>query len=354
MIEKRWDVFVSYASEDREAVVRPLAEELEHCGLAVWYDQTQLRVGDSIRRKIDEGLSRARYGVVILSPSFFDKHYPEQELDGLAQREQDGAKVILPVWYNIAEEDVRQHSAWLAGRLAAKWEDGIAVVVEKLLDAITAEDDQQAGQWTTEARVHRIQSAGQLIGVFSGTYGFSFHTDDPNADEVQSVAGFQQELQDWSDIWTQMTPDEQTSASVRVGERLTQLHSMGWSVYGRLERRRLPGMSEEGPIAVVAIIRGEPKAVLSLSEGLAVVRGEKRTKAKAGYELVRVGGDTVYRYSDGPSRYGCPNCHNDAGEPNVLIVVPPEYGGGYECSRCSGRFGSTPSAPIAPDLGGLS
>ncbi|MYG81534.1 MAG: toll/interleukin-1 receptor domain-containing protein [Gemmatimonadetes bacterium] len=353
MTQNRWDVFVSYASEDREAVARPLAEELERCGLAVWYDQTQLRVGDSIRRAIDEGLIRARYGVVILSPSFFDKHYPEQELDGLAQREQDGAKVILPVWYNVAEKDVRQHSAWLAGRLAAKWEDGIAVVVEKLLDAITSEDDQQAAQWTTEARVHRIQSAGQLIDVFSETYGFSFHTDDPNADEVQSVAGLQQALQDLSDIWTQMNPAEQTRASVQLGDYLTQLHSMGWSVYGRLEQRRLAGMSEEGPIAVVAIVRGEPKAVLSLSDGLAVVRGKRRTNN--GYELVRLGtGDTVYRYSDGPSRYGCPNCRNDAGEPNVLTVVPPEYGGGYECSRCSDRIGSTPSAPIIPDLGGLS
>jgi len=91
------------------------------------------------------------------------------------------------------------------------------------LKAINSEGDQQAAQWTTEARVHRIQSAGQLIDVFSGTHGFSFHTDDPNGDEVKSVAGLQQELQDWSDIWTQMTPAEQTRASVRLGEHLTQL-----------------------------------------------------------------------------------------------------------------------------------
>ena len=276
MVEKRWDVFVSYASEDRDTVAQPLVEALEKCGLAVWYDQTQLQVGDSIRRKIDEGLTQARYGVVILSPSFFAKHYPVQELDGLAQQEQDGAKVILPVWHDVAEMDVRQHSAWLAGRFAAEWDDGIPVVVEQLLNAIISEDDQQAAQWSTEASVHRIQSAGQLIDVFSGTHGFSFHTDDPNGDEVESVAGFQQELQDWSDIWTQMTPADQTRASVRLGEHLTQLQSIGWSVYGRLEQRRLRGMSEEGPIAVVAIIRGEPKAVLSLSEGLAVVRGERR------------------------------------------------------------------------------
>ena len=89
------DVFVYYASEDREAVVGPLAAMLSELGLRVWYDQMELRVGDSLRRKIDDGLTRCRFGVVILSESFFGKHYPESELNGLDQREQDGEKVIL-------------------------------------------------------------------------------------------------------------------------------------------------------------------------------------------------------------------------------------------------------------------
>ena len=70
------DVFVYYASEDREAVVGPLAAMLSELGLRVWYDQMELRVGDSLRRKIDDGLTRCRFGVVILSESFFGKHYP--------------------------------------------------------------------------------------------------------------------------------------------------------------------------------------------------------------------------------------------------------------------------------------
>lgn len=85
-----WDVFICYAWEDQEEVARPLATSLCALGLRVWYDEMELRVGDRLRRTVDAGLKRCRFGVVILSESFFGKHYPESELDGLAQREQDG------------------------------------------------------------------------------------------------------------------------------------------------------------------------------------------------------------------------------------------------------------------------
>jgi Domain of unknown function (DUF1883)/TIR domain len=53
-VEREYDVFISHAAEDKDAVVRPLALALEHRNLAVWYDETALRVGDSLRRKIDQ------------------------------------------------------------------------------------------------------------------------------------------------------------------------------------------------------------------------------------------------------------------------------------------------------------
>lgn len=75
-----WDAFISYASEDRDAVAKPLAELLTRFGLRVWYDQYELRVGDSLRERIDDGLARARHGIVVLSKCFFGKHYPEGNL----------------------------------------------------------------------------------------------------------------------------------------------------------------------------------------------------------------------------------------------------------------------------------
>ena len=133
---EEWDVFISHASEDKDAIARPLAEALRAKGLSVWYDEFSLTVGDSLRRKIDEGLSNSRFGVVILSQHFFEKHWPEQELNGLATREVDGKKVILPVWHRVGFNDVRQYSPTLADRLAVTTDKGLEYVVERLLEVM--------------------------------------------------------------------------------------------------------------------------------------------------------------------------------------------------------------------------
>jgi hypothetical protein len=129
---KQWDVFICHASEDKEGFVRPLASALQESGLSVWYDESSLNVGDSLRRAIDEGLNNSRYGIVVLSNNFFAKNWPQHELDGLMSKEILGTKVILPVWHQIAFEEVRNKSPMLAGIVAAKSDEGLAVVVKKL------------------------------------------------------------------------------------------------------------------------------------------------------------------------------------------------------------------------------
>lgn len=131
-----WDAFISHASEDKEAFVKPLAEALQRKGLRIWYDEYTLRIGDSLRRKIDDGLARSKFGIVVLSQAFFAKHWPQQELNGLAAREVAGTKVILPVWHGMTHDDVASFSPTLADRVAVKSSDGLEKVVEQLLDAI--------------------------------------------------------------------------------------------------------------------------------------------------------------------------------------------------------------------------
>ena len=131
-----WDVFISHASEDKENFVRPLAEDLQAQGLQVWFDEFTLTLGDSLRESIDRGLSQSRFGIVVLSSHFFDKPWPRNELDGLVAREGDGNKVILPVWHNISQEIVQKFSPILAGRLAARSEEGLDRVIYELMQAI--------------------------------------------------------------------------------------------------------------------------------------------------------------------------------------------------------------------------
>jgi len=58
--DHEFDVFISHASEDKADVVRPLADCVAARGVAVWYDEFELRLGDSLRRKIDSGIARSR------------------------------------------------------------------------------------------------------------------------------------------------------------------------------------------------------------------------------------------------------------------------------------------------------
>src|SRR5262249_7850007 len=78
------DAFISHASEDKAALARPLADELKARGYSVWLAEYELRVGDSVYGSIDDGLRRARFGVVILSRNFFAKNWPRRELSALA------------------------------------------------------------------------------------------------------------------------------------------------------------------------------------------------------------------------------------------------------------------------------
>jgi hypothetical protein len=56
------DIFLSHAREDKDDVVRPLAERLRKLGLKVCLDEFELALGDSLRCSIDKGLVHSRYG----------------------------------------------------------------------------------------------------------------------------------------------------------------------------------------------------------------------------------------------------------------------------------------------------
>ena len=141
-----FDVFLSHASEDKEVIVLPLAAELQGRGISVWLDDQQLTLGDSLSEKIDDGLLRAQFGVVVLSHAFFSKRWPRRELDGLVTRETvSGAKVILPVWHELSVEDVMKYSAPLAGKLAVSTTHGLSVVADRIAAALDAAAVVQAG-----------------------------------------------------------------------------------------------------------------------------------------------------------------------------------------------------------------
>jgi len=112
--DKKYDLFISHASEDKDAIVRPMATILERLSVRVWYDEFSLQLGDSLTASIDKGLQESRYGLVVLSKAFLSKKWPEYEYRSLMTREIDGERVILPLWYDVTKDDIKNFSLYLA------------------------------------------------------------------------------------------------------------------------------------------------------------------------------------------------------------------------------------------------
>jgi TIR domain len=159
------DVFIAHASEDKDEVARPLAEILTSAGWDVWLDELKLTIGDSLSRRIDSALARTRFGVVVLSPAFFAKEWPQRELAGLAAREVDmGSKVILPVWHNVDHRFIVEHSPVLADRLGAVTGAGLEKVAEEISLALEDSGVDQAKRGPQGPTVRAVESEDESDG----------------------------------------------------------------------------------------------------------------------------------------------------------------------------------------------
>jgi hypothetical protein len=113
-----WDVFLSHASEDKP-YVEELHRTLVAAGVQVWMDNAALRWGDRLRSRIDDGLKRSRFVIVVLSKAFLGlKKWTEYELDSAFALESANLQRILPLGHGITHEDLRNYSPALSQRVA--------------------------------------------------------------------------------------------------------------------------------------------------------------------------------------------------------------------------------------------
>ena len=116
--DAEFDVFISHASEDKIPFVEELVNALQDKDVKVWYDSLSIAWGDSLRKQIDDGLKKSRFGIVVLSENYIKKGWTQYELDGLFDIEMTKGKTILPIWHNITKQQVMDFSPTLAGRKA--------------------------------------------------------------------------------------------------------------------------------------------------------------------------------------------------------------------------------------------
>lgn len=138
---KQWDVFISHASPDKAAFVTPLAEELLARGVKVWLDQWAIKLGDSISEAISEGLTKSRFGIVVLSKEFFKRAYAMKELGALLANESGGRVRIIPLWHEIDVSEVMEYAPLLADKKAARSDEGVESIAERIVRLLALDGD---------------------------------------------------------------------------------------------------------------------------------------------------------------------------------------------------------------------
>jgi hypothetical protein len=90
------DLFISYNNNDRKFVER-LANDLKGSGIKVWWDQWEIKVGDSIIQKVSDGINQSAYLAAVLSPHSVKSDWVQRELGSALMKQlsaERGIKVL--------------------------------------------------------------------------------------------------------------------------------------------------------------------------------------------------------------------------------------------------------------------
>jgi hypothetical protein len=141
---KRLKVFISYSWKDR-SVAEGIEVCLTACGVDVWLDQREIRVGDSIPLRVSEGLTESQYIILLMSENSMSSPWVQREWLSMLLREINSrATTLLP-----ARLDDCEIPLLISDKLYADFRNGFLKGMSGLLnvfaDQILEQQGRQAG-----------------------------------------------------------------------------------------------------------------------------------------------------------------------------------------------------------------
>jgi RNA-directed DNA polymerase len=131
-----YDVFISHASEDKEAIARPVFEACAKLGLKAFLDEAHIGWGQSFTTKINTALGSARTVLAIISPVSVTKEWPVVEVNTALSLEVTGQKKVVPL---LAGSPDLTRLPLVGGKDAMVW-TGDAMAVARRLKAAASGD----------------------------------------------------------------------------------------------------------------------------------------------------------------------------------------------------------------------
>jgi hypothetical protein len=127
------DVFICHASEDKANIVYPIASAFTAANISYWLDEAEIAWGDSITQKVNDGLSRSNYVMVVLSQAFISKNWPQRELNSVLNTEASSGEVkVLPLICGDSMA-ILQKIPLISDKLYLTWNGDPSIIANALL-----------------------------------------------------------------------------------------------------------------------------------------------------------------------------------------------------------------------------
>lgn len=99
-------IFLSHSKKDKQ-IIEKIANDLRSCGIDVWYDEWEIPVGDSIRKKIfEDGIPNCDAFFIYLTHNSVNSYWVQKELDSAVFRDSEERNSFLIVF--VDDDDIRK------------------------------------------------------------------------------------------------------------------------------------------------------------------------------------------------------------------------------------------------------
>jgi hypothetical protein len=181
-------------------------------------------------------------------------------LDGEDPDEYANLILLCKTHHKLVDDQPEQFSADFLRALKNNHE----VWVKKCLEPC-----QQAGKPPRVWFLNRMRSGKDLMAVLGGVCFHLLSHDEPqNAEEMELLSRFTQEVQDWVDMWNEMESGERVRAGFGLSQEIKELEAQGFCVFARPARRRMKFDEKEElwPMAILAIVRKSNPGITELGQ----------------------------------------------------------------------------------------
>lgn len=117
-MNKTSKVFICHSSKDKDRFVNDFAKRLRKNGIDAWYDEWEIKPGDSLPEKVFvEGIDKSDYFIIVISKNSIDSKWVKEELNSAIKKKIEKKTKIIPIILDGIEEDKIptqiQHLLWI-------------------------------------------------------------------------------------------------------------------------------------------------------------------------------------------------------------------------------------------------